>query len=308
MFKALPHPQQRWAPNKTSVIGGALLRSYEREERGPKRRDYFSPSDAGKCARQIGYKMLGAADDGQPIQASGKFSMGLGTTIEDAVTVQLVKEFGDAITPQFKVSDTADTAHGPVPIFGFADYVIHNDDGTMTVWDLKTTGSYGYAMKVAGEVRHGQVTAPEGPSDEHTLQVGIYGWMLQADSIGVSYISREPLSGYKTDTPYMEELDDEAIVTVDFEKPLDEIAEMVTAELDRIGGIMGRVRNGLVPRRTIPGCREIKSWDSVGNGVWVDASGKSRTEWSCRYCSYRERCESDGEGVPVFVRSGKDAE
>lgn len=57
------------------------------------------------------------------------------------------------------------------------------------MWDLKTTGNYGYGEKVAGSDNRGVVTAPEGPGDEHVLQTAIYGGSLGADAIGVSYIS-----------------------------------------------------------------------------------------------------------------------
>lgn len=297
-------PTPRVPAQPRSLIGGAFMRHYERERYEPRQRRYFTPSDAGRCARQISFKLLGARTDEKPVPPSQWYTRGLGQAIEDVVTAQLVAEYGDKIACQVKISQRLTTKHGPLSIYGFADYCIDLDTGR-EVWDLKTTGNYGYGEKVAGSDYRGVVTAPEGPGDEHVLQTAIYGGLLDADAIGVSYISRDPLGGYKANTPYI--TDPELLVAADFRFPMEDVADAASDELDRQAGIMRRVEAGTIAKRIIPGCAEITEWDHKGLGVWTDRNGRKRTDWACRYCDFRERCETYDNGVQVFIRQEADA-
>ncbi len=297
-------PTPRVPVQPRSLIGGAFMRHYERERYEPRQRRYFTPSDAGRCARQISFKLLGARADEKPVPPSQWYTRGLGQAIEDVVTGQLEAEYGDKIACQVKISQRLTTKHGPLSVYGFADYCIDLPEGR-EVWDLKTTGNYGYGEKVAGSDYRGVVTAPEGPGDEHVLQTAIYGGLLGADAIGVSYISRDPLGGYKANTPYI--TDPELLVAADFRFPMEDVADAASDELDRQAGIMRRVEAGTIAKRIIPGCAEITGWDHKGLGVWTDHKGRKRTDWACRYCDFRERCETYDNGVQVFIRQETDA-
>lgn len=308
-FEPLPPPAPRWAPEPDARISGALIRALTRPEREPKTRGYFTPSAAGKCARQIGLKALGAAPDPeQEPDPVAIFSMGMGGVVEDLIVAQLIAELGaDRVATQVEVSGTIDTPRGPVTVFGFADIVISDDTGAaVEVWDVKSTGAYGFGMKVAG--RTGRTPAPpEGPSDEHVLQTAVYARLLGASRVGIAYVARDALAGYTANTPWMDDAPPERRVVADFAVDADDpgLVEAVDRELARQAGIAGRVKAGMVPKRIVPGCEEIVGWNSRGHGLWTDNDGKQRTEWQCAYCEYRERCEEIGPGaVPFWPQPG----
>ena len=303
--RSVPMIDGRPTPTAVSLFSGAALRALRRTERGPKVRGYISPSDAGKCARQIAYKTLGAAKDpNTELSPSSVWSMGMGNVIEDVITAQLAAEFGDAFATQVRVDETVSTKYGPLRIFGYADIVLKLF-GKFVV-DIKSTANYGYRAKVFGLAWKG--APPEGPSDEHMLQVAMYAVLLYADMCGIGYITRDPVSVKDAGTEWANGFDPEKMVCADYIVPVDDVIDFVSAEVDRLGGIMNRcVAEGMLPKRIVPGCAEIYRWDTAGAGWWRNRDGKDVEEWSCRYCPFRERCDNDGQGVVPFVTQSGDA-
>lgn len=302
-----------WSPQQAATYAGAAARSYwnRNPERLPFRRTSFSPSDAGKCSRQIGFKARGAAHDpGRELSPAARLTLVLGHAIEWRVLRQLETETQTGALPgtvdtQVRVDYTIATANGPLRIRGYADLVHTLPDGTRVVVDIKTMAQYGYIAAAVGTEDYGTVTPPQGPSDEYAMQTAMYAVGLWADTIAIAAVPRDPVTGFRAklcaDQP-------ELAAAADFTMPLADMADALDAEYDRIAGVMRLAATEQVAKARIPGLpSEILGWDQIGNGIAYTPEGVQVKEWACRYCPYAQRCQTYGPGRHDFVSLEGDA-
>lgn len=245
-------------------------------------------SDAGKCARAIAFRALGAT--GEPMDLPGTWVTSLGTLIHEAWQEALSQAFPDAlIEPRLRI-DGLDAS-------GHADAVV-NVDGKRVLVELKTTGGFGYKNKV------GERGAPEGPSYEHILQAALNGLAIDADEIVIAYMATEAISrqvaGRK---PHLTELHR---FCAEWTFPREEFEPLALQERARLEGILEVVDGGELPRRIIPSPELPKGAEIVDPtvGRWEVRSDRgiedTGTFWSCTYCAFQKVCATTNSGrVPI---------
>jgi len=235
--------------------------------------------------------------------------MELGDIIERE-TVAALRDDTDGIVTQVPVDATVGTAHGPLHIRGYADLVhdtTNNGTPFRAVWDIKTVGQFGYMSKVFGQTKYGNTTPPEGPSDEHVLQVAIYGYLLYADTIGVAYIPRDAPASWAAESPWWNPANASG---VDYAMPTsdNDLQQAVSNELDRVAAVMGLADSGVLARPVIPNSGAITGWASDGSGLIRSRTGRVQHEWQCRYCPFAARCQTYPIERTEFIRTEGDAE
>lgn len=285
------------------------------EERPPKKRDYLSPTDAGKCARQLSYKTAGVAPD-QPSGGTSALVFAIGDTIGQMVAEGIARDHPEALvvsenpihTEGFEFSEPGvgsitvtpviiETSAGDLPMVGFSDVDITHE--IRDVVEVKSTGQYGFTMQTGRGYRGG---TPEGPKPGHYGQGAIYAKQVEADRLIMLYVNRDPLSAKQCDN-------DIDRMAAEWHYTPDEFIPFADAELARLRGIYGLVRDGTAAARRIPGTpAEITDPSSGG---WVKYGEPAEDEedppvlmfgnaWECSFCPHVDRCIADGPGrVPL---------
>ena len=292
-------------PVENPVYAGVLTYL---EDRPPKKRDYMSPTDAGKCARQLSYKTAGVEPD-QPQGGTSALVFALGNTIGDMVAEGIARDFpealviaenpihfdGKGIEPNEPV--IIETSAGDLPMVGFSDVDITHE--IRDVVEVKSTGQYGFTMQTGRGYRGG---TPEGPKPGHYGQGAIYAKQVEADRLVMLYVNRDPLSAKQCDN-------DIDRIAAEWHYTPDEFIPFADAELARLRGIFGLVKDGTAAARRIPGTPAEITDPSTGG--WVKYGEPAEDEedppvlmfgnaYECGYCPHIDRCIADGPGrVPL---------
>lgn len=276
------------------------------DERPPKKRDYMSPTDAGKCARQLSYKTAGVEPD-VPNGGTSALVFAIGDTIGQMVAEGIARDHPEALVvaenPIHTVSgvdrngDTAfepviiETSAGGLPMVGFSDVDITHE--IRDVVEVKSTGQYGFSQQTGRGYR---APRPEGPKETHLGQGSIYAKQADADRLIMLYVNRDPLSAKQCDN----DLDR---IAAEWHYGPDEFIPIADRELARLRGILTLVEDGTAAARRIPGV-PVEIGDP-STGGWVqfesDDDGKAvvvevGTAWDCGYCNHINRCIADGPG------------
>lgn len=274
----------------------------------------FRHSDAGKCARLIGYKAVGIpASD--PIDLTGIWNVNLGKLIHKEWQTALQAKFPGA-TVEVKVGLLDDQT------IGYIDAVIRWDKATdvpehlrgpgwsaegsyVIVYELKSIGGWGFKSCI-GRARKGAVA--EGPRTDHLLQGAVNGVAHGADEVVIGYLSKEALGkNIRVDN----EVDRFAAEWTFTPEQFEPVAE---GEIARIEGILGVIDGGNLPKRVTPemppGAEIVDPasgrWEQVADGKMIDTG----SVWLCNYCSHQTLCAQTPAGrIPIesVVAIGKAA-
>lgn len=281
------------------------------DERPPKKRDYMSPTDAGKCARQLSYKTAGVEPD-VPNGGTSALVFAIGDTIGQMVAEGIARDYPEALVvaenPIHTVSgvdrngDTAfepviiETSAGGLPMVGFSDVDITHE--IRDVVEVKSTGQYGFSQQTGRGYR---APRPEGPKETHLGQGSIYAKQADADRLIMLYVNRDPLSAKQCDN----DLDR---IAAEWHYGPDEFIPIADRELARLRGILTLVQDGTAAARRIPGVPAEVGDPTTGGWVLYgdvpdDASASDEapvvdvgTAWDCGYCGHQNRCILDGPG------------
>lgn len=255
-------------------------------------------SDAGKCARAIGYRAVGIPES-DPMDLPGVWVTSLGTLIHEAWQAALRITYPEALIEPKLGIDGLDAS-------GHADAVVTLPDRKVLV-ELKTTGGYSYKMKV------GERGQPEGPSYEHLLQAALNGVAVDADEVVIGYIATEAISRQAASRkPHLTEL---SRFCAEWTFTRDEFEPLAEMERRRIQGILDVVDRGELPRRIIPS-PELPKGAEITNpakGVWEvhDADGglvDTGSFWACTYCPFQATCATTPAGrIPIADVTGRKA-
>lgn len=277
------------------------------DENPPKKRAYASPTDAGKCSRQLSYKWSGVAPD-QPSGGTSALVFAIGNVVGEMVAEGVAREHPDALVIAEHPIHSDDgeniepviveTTAGDLPMIGFMDVRVQHGD-IHDVIEVKSTGQYGFSMMTGRGYRS---PTPEGPKDTHLGQGSIYAKLVGAEKLVMLYVNRDPLSAKQCDN-------DIDRMAAEWHYTPDEFIPFADAELARLRGIYGLVRDGTAAARRIPGTpAEITDPSSGG---WVKYGEPAEDEedppvlmfgnaWECSFCPHVDRCIADGPGrVPL---------
>lgn len=249
----------------------------------------FRHSDAGKCARAIGYSALNLpASD--PMDLCGINNVRIGSLVHDAWQEAMTDRFGSAFVAEVTVSSLNGRGAGHV------DGVLTTPQGEreeqVTAFELKTIGGFGFKAAIG---RAGRGSTAEGPKAEHILQGAISAVSLDADELVVAYIGKEAIS-----VNMARGLDEVGRFAAEWTFTREQFEPLADDELKRITGILDLVESGQLPRRTMPdlprGAEIVDEqkgrWEQHSQGKLVDTG----TTWMCGYCRHQTLCGQVGAG------------
>ncbi len=238
-------------------------------------------SQALSCARKIAFESIGYPGDVElDTKTLTAFRYGH-LAHDDLIQPALVECFGAEVEvgatwmPELSLSLWLDAVYeAPVK----------------TAVEIKSMASYGFDVATGAKKNSRE---PAGPKAEHVVQsaLGALAPDVGAERQHIIYLSKERGSIA------------EWIFGVDEPLPHLEGAtprELVTEELARMAGILGRLDDGLLPRRVIP-----------GHGLVIDPPAKDSKgqPWLCRYCAFQPTCAGlSADVVPLSslpIRTGE---
>lgn len=179
---------------------------------------------------------------------------------------------------------------------GYETYVI--------VIELKSTN--GFAFKLAASTFKG---APQGPRHSASVQGSLQATALDADLLIVGVFSLENIGKDMVSTVFRDEpwarfmagwsYDREAFLAI-AKREHRRVAKVLTL-LDE-----GKLAPRVVDDPELPkGAAVTRPTDTPKTTMWqtvVDGEiTNTGTTWLCAYCQWRDRCISDGEGMPVVI-------
>ena len=258
-------------------------------------------SDAGGCARAIGYSALGVRPT-NPMDAPGVWVTGLGTVIHELIQQaihQRIPEFQSEVPTQVGqyISGSCDGVLLARDVEGWQ----HGN----TVYELKTMGAFAYDKQIGLKRRARKLDDAEGPKFQAILQAGLnaLGWdeahpdpRDQIDTLLLGSVSMEAVSIQLASDAG---LNDIQRIMVEFVIPHAVWWSAATQEAQRISNIVEQVNDDVLPPRFV--LTDIHgSYDAIS----PDAA---RPAWQCTYCKYQDRCAADGNAtqVPVDIQRRK---
>lgn len=254
-------------------------------------------SDAGKCARVVGYRVAGVART-NPVDPTGQWAIVVDGLVRDAWRTALQDTYPDAqINARIHVAELAAT--------GWADAVVETTNATGEPWRILITAhaAGGWAYKNRIGVND---TPAEGPSPGHLLEAALLGAAVAADEIVVAYLSTEVVAGWLADKHVLPET---TRYVAEWSYPAATYRPWADQERDRLAGIAALVDTGELPARKIPGLPVGAVVVDPRTGRWEqrDRSGRAwdtDTTWACRYCGWKDVCATASAGrepVPTPV-------
>lgn len=307
-------------PDPTPRFGMALADAWleldRAEEHQKSRTDverYIRLGWGGKCARDIGYRLLDVKPSNPP-DIAGVWRMGLGTMVHDGLQAALEKAF-----PGAEIEKVVGAEHDEImgiPTSGRTDvfmveYDPLRDAGATSrpkriAVEVKTINGFGFKMAV------GARGDAEGPRTGAIFQAALNGRALQADEVVVIYLSLECLSDRELKSLVSKTGGEPAPhrkFLAEWTWSMEELNELVDRELKRLGKIititdtyaeaMERAADAPLPPRSIPLEMPAKArvtdpskgiWQVVVEGNVMDAGDT----WWCGYCDFKDRCIADG--------------
>lgn len=238
-------------------------------------------SMAGKCARAIGFEIVGhPADLEFEMSTLIAFDTGNGLheLLQRALVTHLAAEIEVACTwmPGFDMSVNIDAVY---PVAG--DPVINDPiDWWKTAVEIKSMQPFAFDL-ATGIRRRSELP---GPKAEHLLQAGLGALAPAISATKIHMIYCDKGAGRLA----------EWLIGIDDELPHlggTTVRKMVAAEVVRMRGILARIDAGELPRPVVPG------FGLVEDPPARDSKGQP---WQCRYCHYQPTCASLGaEVVPL---------
>lgn len=223
-------------------------------------------SDALACARQIGLRVLGVPDV-VPMEGEVLAAFEIGNQWHYKLQGLILEKLGGATEVVASYKPEHDLS-------GSADGIYLSEDWGTVVAEVKTISGYGFKVAV------GQRRSDEGPGpkDEHVTQAAMYGVALGANYLHIIYIDKDKHSIAE----WIFGMDEQLVRYGGLSPRL-----MALQEIQRMDGILGRLDEGLVPARHIPG------FGRVMNPPEPDSNDQP---WQCRYCRKQPICKIFDDG------------
>lgn len=281
---------------------------------------------AGRCSREIGYKVAGLPETDPPDLAA-YWRFGLGTLVHERLQSVLADAYPGAeiekitdwkrlglsgashvdayLVTEERTSSSFRSPSGPGSSgqedeLGGAGarseaYVSDPDEGPnsgrtrSTVIEIKTTNGFAYKLMV------GARGPAQGPKSGALLQAALSARALDADEVVIIYLSMEGLSPREAEKIGT---DDIGKFCAEWRYPISALNEMIDREVARLGRIVELVDGGeLAPRHyPIEMPPSARVTDPM-TGAWTLEKGghvlEAGTLWACGYCPMQQRCAGD---------------
>jgi hypothetical protein len=257
-------------PLITACLLDAIHEANELEGRRPKAFDTITRySDAGKCGRAIGFESLNT-DPSDPVDLAGEWVMWLGTLIHGELQKVILEVFPGAIVEATsKIEDI---------VSGHADALIVTEEHGRVLFELKTSGAYGFDQAVGLNRKAYALQNPAGPRASAKLQGALNAVALDCDLLVIGMISMEAVSKQLAERVGY---DDPQRVLAEWHYDKAEFAPWAKMELERMEAIGNALASGQLPARIAVGDEmEIITPNPHDHKRW----------WGCTYCSHLSTC------------------
>lgn len=238
---------------------------------------------AGMCARRIAYGISGY-EETDPPDLAAYWRFGLGTAVHDMWQPIFVKVFGETADVEVKCQSN------DLLTSGHADAFVLVDDKRV-VLELKTINGWGFKSSV------GARGPAEGPKYASIVQAALNAHTLDADEMVVVLLSLENLSAREMDR--LGWVESWRKFCAEWTYGREEIDVIATAELTRLGEIVGLAADGVLAPRSIPD-PQLPPGAIVTNpvkGAWEVRDGEIILDvgvtWHCNYCPMQRQCCDD---------------
>jgi len=253
----------------TSLLVDAIHEANVAEGKRPKAFDtMFRASDAGKCARQMGFASLGY-DETEPPDLAGEWVMALGIRIhemwQDALLgdpdldsqIELAVRFGDLSS-------------------GHLDALVTTPEGIKICDELKTMGSFGFDKAVGLMRKNWSRKEPEGPRLSAILQGSLNALAAGADVLVIGVIGLEAMSKGYAEKVGASDLDR---IMGEWHYSRAEFEPLALSELSRLEEVKGWLDQEILPPR----------WGLDDTGRSKEFNPES-DQFPCSYCGYKSMC------------------
>jgi hypothetical protein len=239
----------------------------------------FRHSDAGKCARQLGFAALGY-EETEPMDLAGVWGTWLGRTIHEEWQKCLLETYPDAeVEVKVRFDDTTS---------GHLDALITTPEGVKICYELKTMGSFGFDKATGLMRKTWSRKAPEGPRLTAIIQGSLNALASGADVLVIGVIGLEAMSKGYADKVGASELDR---IMAEWHYSREEFEPIALSELDRLAEIKGWLDAETLPPR----------WGIDDSGRQVEFDPEN-TQFPCGYCSHKSLCRYAGAGpIPLPI-------
>lgn len=298
-----------WPPDEDPDIARALVTAWAEayQDLGSDARTmpegiFVRASDAGACARALGYRILrrgGGTDperdaerykESDPNTIADLYRFNIGTLVHDELAKHLEAAFGEGAKAEVKhvrVDEPALSMH--------VDAVITMPDGEVIAVEIKTINGFGFKNTIGAAKKDVPAT---GPRWNAVVQGALAGVEFNADRLVVLVFALE-LVGKSVAARYG--VDELGTLVAQFSLTREEYTPIAEAEHKRMSAVLKIVQeDGALPPRSIPD-RELPHGNRITNpkdGSWVqEVNGQVvnlGNTWHCDYCRDRGNCLRDG--------------
>jgi hypothetical protein len=267
-------------PMLTPLLVDAISEANKAQGKRPKAFDtYFRHSDAGKCARRIGFSYLGY-DDSDPMDLSGHWVTWLGRILHEHW-----QEAGHRV---LNMEAEVKVRHGDLSS-GHLDALVTTKEGITICYELKTKGSFGFDKSMGYLRKSWTRIEPQGPPLGEILQGSLNALASGADLLIIGIMGLDSISKGNAKKMGVSDLDR---IMGEWHYTRSEFEPLALAELERLGEIKGWLDADFLPPR----------WGLNDAGYSVTLDPDKDHDWQCVYCPYRSMCSYAGAAaVPLPI-------
>ena len=258
----------------------------------------FRLSWAGKCARDLGYWMMGLTPS-NPLDLADYWRMGLGTMVHEHLQSMFTTAFPGA-SIEHKVDlrelDEPVDGSGHIDIY-IAKQAVHAPADPIplrersTVIEVKTMNGFGFKRAI------GARGPAEGPRSNALRQGALEAYAVDADELVILYLALELLS--PDEFKRFGGVHEAQKFLAEWTYTREQYQPIAKTELRRVAAIQELVDKGVLPPRSIPDLPPKSRITDPARGDWqlLDEAGQivnMGNYWMCKYCGNQDRCIEDG--------------
>lgn len=254
-------------------------------------------SDAGACARRLGYKAAGF-EVTDPFDLPATWVTSMGTMLHERWQEALQEAYPEAeVEAKLRIDGLDASGHADAIVYTFPvrdDGIKDYEHPHRILYELKTTGGYAYKLMI------GERGVAQGPKHEHKLQAALNGLAVDADEIIIGYLSNEAVSKNLAARAGLTEL---GRFAAEWSYTREEYEPWARSEVRRMTAILAVVDGGKLPKRIFPTPELPKGHEITdpAKGAWQVEDREHKVVdvglwWACGYCPYQSLCVTTRPG------------
>lgn len=244
-------------------------------------------SNAGRCARAIGYWLTGVTPSNPPSEADF-YRFAIGRQMHDEWQKDQIAALTAAGWTHLVPEATCTIEWGGRTLTaGHADLFGITPNGERVMFELKTVNGFGYKNIL------GLGSDAPGPRSSDLVQGALNAFAMECSRLVMVYLAMELVG---PSVARRHDLSEIARFGCQFSYYTPDYVPIAEAELNRLLDIVDTVELGQTPARRIPDPSLPISHEIINplRGTWqVEADGfitDSGTTWQCNYCPFQDHC------------------